>query len=389
MAVIAIVGGGTGGLLLAAMLSARHDVHMYEKGRLVGRKLLVAGNGGFNLTHSNDGEDLVASYTPSEWMRPYLLPFGSRDFRSWLSDIGIETYVGSSSRVFPVQGIKPAAVLKAILSQVRRNGTTIHTQHQWVGQSDNQLRFETSEGLVSVEADIIVYALGGASWTKTGSDGVWLPIFEGIGVDVKPFGASNCGWHIDHYEPPSTVQWTPLKNIACRTTKEWCRGELMLTDYGIEGSPLYKAMQDAHHTVDSLLWLDLKPDVDSAKIEQVLMERGRKSIKDVLLQRLHFTPGMHYLITQYTTRDQYTDPSSLATLIRALPLPLTRPRPIDESISTTGGVCVTAVNKDLDLKYLANTYVMGEMLDWDAPTGGYLIQGCASMAAFLARHLDG
>jgi uncharacterized flavoprotein (TIGR03862 family) len=388
MAVIAILGGGAAGLFLAAMLSGGHDVHLYEQARLVGRKLLVAGNGGFNLTHGEDAEALLSRYKPLDWVRPYISAFGSSQFRSWLIDIGIETYVGSSGRVFPVKGTKPITVLKALLDRIEQNGGVIHTEHKWVGQSGHTLYLDVKGESLEVEADVIVYALGGASWRKTGSDGSWLETFEKMGVTVQPFVASNCGWHLWDYQAPQSVAWTPIKNIACKTVGEWCRGELMLTDYGIEGSPLYMAMQQqTRKQVDHLL-LDLKPDMSIDRIKEMLGKRGRKSTTDVLRQRLNLTSGMLYLLKQYTTKEQYAHAGLLATSIKALKLPLLSPRPIDEAISTTGGICLTAVDDHLALNHLGDTYAMGEMLDWDAPTGGYLLQVCASMAAYLARHLE-
>lgn len=388
---VAIVGGGAAGLMLAAMLDPSMTVDLFEGSRLVGRKLLVAGNGGFNLTNDLDGTDLADKYDPPQFMATYLQRFGSADFRAWLLDIGVPTYVGSSGRIFPQRGIKPIQVLQALKYRLQKNEVCIHLSHRWTGQRKHSLHFVHEGNSLEFDYDTIVYALGGASWPKTGSDGRWLPILESYGVATAFFGPSNCGWHVTGHNLPSDKTWQPLKNIAVSIGSQYHRGELMVTDYGIEGSPLYLcqgAIREQYQANGSAtIYVDLKPDLTRQQLLDRYHSRRHQSMSEYLRRTLRLTATAKALLRQQTSKETYTTLELLVDAIKQLPIDLSQPRPLAEAISSMGGVTLDAVDADLQLRALPDTYVIGEMLDWDCPTGGYLLQGCASMAAYLAEHL--
>ncbi|WP_133272811.1 BaiN/RdsA family NAD(P)/FAD-dependent oxidoreductase [Hymenobacter radiodurans] len=396
---IAIIGGGPAGLLAAQHLAEDgHRVTVYDAQATVGRKFLVAGHGGFNLTHSEPlptfGKRYGAHY---ELFATFLTHFGPKQLRAWAGDLGVATFVGSSGRIFPTADYKPAQLLRAWLTRLAALGVVIKTRHRWLGfvpDSPNGLllRNEQTNEVFEICPPAVVLALGGASWAKTGSDGGWTAAFSEIGVRCTPFAPSNCGaeiaWGAFFKEK---VSRTPLKNIALTCEGQTMRGELMLTEYGVEGTPVYALTPALRAALSreqpAMLWLNLKPDLTHDQLLQKLSKpRGSKSWGAFLQQTLSLGPPIPTLLREVASPGTLTSsPESLAQLLQELPLPVSGLRPLDEAISTAGGVAWEELDENLMLHRRPGTFVAGEMLDWEAPTGGYLLQGCFSTGAWAAN----
>ncbi len=380
---VAIIGGGPAGLIAADRLADNCEVHLYEQGRTVGRKFLVAGEGGLNIT--NSAEDVLQHYTPSDRMRDALREFGPTALRTWLSELGVPTYVGSSGRVFPERGIKPAEVLKAIVERLKDKGVLIRTQHSFVG-FDEEVRpiIEHNGSRTSEQADRTLFALGGASWTKTGSTGEWLAHFEGIEVRTVPFQASNCGVEVDLPESLRVHAGKPLKNIAVTVGDHTIRGEATITEHGLEGNAIYPmvpAIREALLNGSAEFTIDLKPDLTTEQIEQKLRDAAWKE----RMAALRLDRPSVALLKAFTPVDRYLDGRTLSTDVKHVRIPVTALRPIEEAISTVGGIALDEVNEDFSLKKHPHLFVAGEMLDWDAPTGGFLLQGAFSTGSWAAE----
>ena len=392
---ITIIGGGPASLMLACSLdTSKYNVSIYEKNSALGRKFLVAGDGGFNLTHSEDKEQFVNRYHPKQFIEPFLNHFSNIDFRDWLKSIGIETYVGTSKRVFPVKGIKPIEVLNAIISVLKKNNISIHYNHEWKGWSNEQLTFQTSNNrIVNITTDIVVFALGGASWKVTGSNGEWTSYFEEKGIKINSFYPSNCAYKINwDSELIKQISGHALKNCEFICGSMQKKGEAVLTDFGIEGSGVYALSKEIREQIirnkKADLFIDFKPELSLEEIQNRFENRGKLSIKDVLEKKINLSSVQIQLLKFHTTKEEYSHRETISQLIKQFPLHLIGFAPIDEAISTVGGVDLEEVNQDLELKKLPNHFCLGEMLDWDAPTGGYLLQACFSMGKFLADKLN-
>jgi uncharacterized flavoprotein (TIGR03862 family) len=388
MTQVAIIGGGPAGLLAAEVLSVRHEVHLYEQGRLLGRKFLVAGDGGLNITNKAEGEDLYDHFTPKAFMQPMLEAFGPAELRKWLADLGVPTYVGSSGRVFPERNIKPAEVLTAMRDRLEQRGVHIHLQHTFVG-FDEQVRplVEREGERIPIEAQAVLFALGGASWPKTGSTGGWRAHFEAIGVSTVPFFASNCGVEC---QLPGSLQphaGKPLKNVVLQTAGRTVRGEVTITDHGLEGNaiyPLVPALREALAMGGAELFIDLKPDLSEEQIDRKVSDAAWKERPAALrLDR----PALA-LFKAFTPLDRYLDGRTWAHDIKHVRIPITALRPLDEAISTVGGIALSEVAPDLSLVRHPHLFVAGEMLDTDAPTGGFLLQGAFAMGLWAARGME-
>ncbi|MBO2009028.1 NAD(P)/FAD-dependent oxidoreductase [Hymenobacter negativus] len=395
----AIIGGGPAGLMAAQRLAeAGQRVRLFEAQATVGRKFLVAGHGGFNLSNSEALTAFAGRYGTEESRFTELLAhFSPGDLQAWAADLGIETFVGTSGRIFPVAAHKPADLLRAWLGRLRELGVEIHTRHRWLGFAGStgiRLRDETTGQELVLEPTATVLALGGASWTKTGSDGAWVLILQEIGVPVTAFAPANCGaevaWSAFFKEK---VGRAPLKNIALRVNDgPEVRGELMLTDYGVEGTPAYALTPQLRTALTrdaATLHLNLKADLSAAALVQKLKQpRGKASFPEFLKKVLHLGPPVPTLLREVRPDAAALAPEELAALLTALPLSVTGLRPLDEAISTAGGIPFAAVDEHLMLRARPGTFVAGEMLDWEAPTGGYLLQGCFSTGAWVARSVS-
>jgi uncharacterized flavoprotein (TIGR03862 family) len=395
MKIVAIIGGGPSALMLAAMLDEKkYHIHIYEKNAAVGRKFLVAGDGGFNLTHSESIESFIMRYTPHEFLEESLRSFTNLDLCDWLKSIGIETYTGSSKRIFPVKGIKPIEVLNAFLAKMKEKNVRVHTLHKWQGWNEtNQLIFQNKKKEIVVDADITVFALGGASWTVTGSDGAWLNIFKKKGIQILPFQASNCAYNVqwpDGFLNKNEGQW--LKNISVSTEDLVKNGELVITKFGLEGGAVYALSPLLRKQIRTngvaKINIDFKSTFSQEELIQKLSIKTTKSITQLLSAELKLTDTQIALLKTFVSKEDFLNIEKLTSLIKTFPVSLNGTAPIDEVISTVGGIALGEVDKNFQLNKLPNYYVLGEMLDWDAPTGGYLLQGCFSMAAWLAKGLN-
>lgn len=393
---VAIIGGGPAGLLAAQRLAeAGCRVTVYEAQATVGRKFLVAGHGGFNLTNAEDAAPFSARYGPQQAaFREFLRHFSPQHLRQWAAALGIDTFVGTSNRVFPLAAHKPADLLRAWLSRLRELGVTFRTRHRWLGFAGATgllVRNDTTGHEFEISPDATVLALGGASWAKTGSEGSWVPAFKAMGVECVPFAPSNCGAEVAWSAFfQGKVGRTPLKNIALHCGSERVRGEIMLTEYGLEGTPVYALTSALRGALaagsPALLFLDLKPDLtDEQLLTKLHKPRAGRSLPDFLRQQLRLGSPVPTLLREVAPPEATATPEALAHLLRRVPLPVQRLRPLDEAISSAGGVAWAELNEHLMLRRRPGTFVAGEMLDWEAPTGGYLLQGCFSTGAWVAQ----
>ncbi len=393
---IAIIGGGPAAMILAAELDTeKYQVTLYEKMPTIGRKFLVAGKGGFNLTHSEQIEMMAERYVPNSIFKKSFQHFDNNDLRAWLTSLGIESFVGSSKRVFPIKGIKPIAVLSAIKKKIKQNKVEIKTNHEWLGWNDDKhLLFKTKKGVIDVEADLVIFALGGASWAKTGSDGSWANIFQNKGITISTFQASNCAYKIDWKDDfISKNEGKPLKNISFRCGASIKKGEVVITKFGLEGGAIYALSPEIRGQLNSdekaAIFIDLKPALEFDVIRSRLDKtRGTKSWTQHIESQLKLNKVSISLLKNYISKEDFTNVEKLAFQIKNLPLIIEDFAPIDEAISTVGGVPLNEIDENFQLKKLPNHYAIGEMLDWDAPTGGYLLQACFSMGNLLASHLN-
>ncbi len=391
---ITIIGGGPASLMLACSLDAeKYNISIYEKNAALGRKFLVAGKGGFNLTHSENIEQFIERYHPKQFVEPFLNHFSNIDSRQWLKSIGIETYVGTSKRVFPVKGIKPIEVLYAIESVLKKNKVSIYYNHEWKGWENDDVKFSLGTETKVVKTEIVVFALGGASWKVTGSVGDWTSYFEGKGIHINPFYPSNCAYKINwNQELLKYISGQALKNCEFYCGNMRKKGEVVLTDFGIEGSGIYSLSTEIREQLirnqKAELYIDFKPELSLQEIQSRFENRGKLSIKDILEKKINLSATQIHLLKHQTTKETYNQPEMMSRWIKKFPLTISDFAPLDDAISTVGGIDLEEVNGKLELKKLPNHYCIGEMIDWDAPTGGYLLQACFSMGKYLANVLN-
>ena len=358
----------------------------------MGRKLLVAGKGGFNLTHSEPLPAFAERYTSTGFLLPALTHFSNEHLRQWLDRIGIPTFVGSSKRVYPEKGIKPIEVLQKMLAVLDGKGVRILAEHTWTGWGpDNALLFAEQP---PVKADYTVFALGGGSWEVTGSDGSWLPIFAKKGIATLDFKPANCAYQINWPAVFLTKnEGQPLKNIAISCANSTQIGEAVITRFGLEGNAIYALSPHIQAQLDqgqkATVFLDLKPMFTEEEILRRLRSSREKTMTSTLRRDLKLGATKMDLLQAFLPKETYLAPEKLAPNIKRLPLTLLGSAPLDEAISTTGGIPLDAVSDHYELLQIPQTFCIGEMLDWNAPTGGYLLQACFSMGVFLADYLGG
>lgn len=397
---IAIIGGGPAALMFAAFVDTeKFDVTIYEKNKQLGRKFLVAGKGGFNLTHSEDFQSFIERYTPNYFLKNPFNSFSNTDLRNWLETIGIPTFVGSSNRVYPKKGIKPIKVLRAIISVLENKGVQFKFEHEWKGWNENsELLFGKSAfrqaqcPMTEVKADKVVFALGGASWPVTGSKGDWLSLFEEKNIQTIPFQASNCAFKIDwKLDFIKSNEGEPIKNCAITCNGKTQKGEVVVTKFGLEGNAIYGLSPQIRTALKqnnvALITIDFKPTLTENDVLKKLTNSNNTKITEILRQDLKLSSVEIDLLKNYTTKTQFTSKEKLTKFIKAFPLNLIESAPIEEAISTVGGIHRNALSQYYEIENLPNHYCIGEMVDWDAPTGGYLLQGCFSMGYYLAKNM--
>lgn len=392
---VAIIGGGPSAMILAASLDAeKFAVTLYEKNSTLGKKFLVAGKGGFNLTHSEEINLFISRYKPELFLKNAITNFTNNDLQKWLKEIGISTYTGSSKRIFPEKGIKPIEVLNAIVSEIIKKGVTIVAGTKWIGfDSDNSLLLETKNGIVNGSADYVVFALGGASWKITGSDGTWLNYFKQKNIACNPFEASNCAYRIKWPEELlKTARGMAIKNCQFTCGNSFQLGEAVITESGIEGSGVYPLGHEVRKQLSNdnsaEIRVDFKPQNTIADLTTKLLARKKSSVTDYLIKDCNLGKAKTLVLKAMLTKAEFTDIQLLAEKIKNLPLPVTGLAAIDEAISTVGGIDLREVDENYQLKKMPRHFAIGEMLDWDAPTGGYLLQACFSMGNKLANYFN-
>lgn len=388
MKTVAVIGGGPAGLMAAEVLSGQGlQVDLYEAMPSVGRKFLVAGKGGLNLTHAEPMEQFVARYGPrAQQIGTLLEGFGPEELRAWCSGLGIETFVGPSQRVFP-KDLKAFPVLQKWMQRLRESGVTFHTQHRWNGWNQaGALSFTTPNGQLELQPDAVVLTVGGASWPKLGSDGAWVEVLLQAGCDVADLQPSNCGFDVswsDHFRERHAGE--PLKSVKLSFTNSEGetfarKGACLVTKNGIEGSLVYAASALIRDEIgqhgSATVTLDLAPDRTCEQlIKRLSIPRGSRTVSSHLRSKARLKGVETGLLREFAA-DAMQDPERLANAIKALPIPLTAARPMAEAISTAGGVRFEALDSSLMVQSRPGLFCAGEMLDWEAPTGGYLLTAC-------------
>ncbi|MBX7270637.1 MULTISPECIES: TIGR03862 family flavoprotein [Stutzerimonas stutzeri subgroup] len=383
---VAIIGGGPAGLMAAEVLGqAGVGVDLYDAMPSVGRKFLLAGVGGMNITHAEDYSAFVSRYGErADELRPLLDAFTPAALREWIHGLGIDTFVGSSGRVFPTD-MKAAPLLRAWLKRLRENGVHIHTRQRWLGWDEHgALRIAGPQGESLIDAHATLLALGGGSWARLGSDGAWVPLLAARGIAIAPLQPANCGFEVEGWSAHLRDKFAgaPLKTVSLALPGNAPRkGEFVLTATGIEGSLVYALSAPIREAINrdgaATVLLDLLPDRTLAQVASALARpRGSQSMAKHLHRQLKLDGVKAALLRELSDAASFQDPQTLATAIKALPIRLVRPRPLDEAISSAGGVPFDALDANLMLQQLPGVFCAGEMLDWEAPTGGYLLTAC-------------
>ena len=383
---VAVIGGGPAGLMAAEVLAQQGlSVEVFDGMPSVGRKFLLAGKGGLNLTHAEPLERLLGRYGPrSALLEPWLREWGPQALRDWALGLGIATFVGSSQRVFP-QDMKAAPLLRAWLHRLRESGVRFHMRHRWQGWDERGAWiFDSPQGLQARQPAAVVLALGGASWPRLGSDGAWWLRLQSRGVALAELSPSNCGFDVNwsaHFS--ARFAGEPVKSVSLSVDGQRQPGEFVVTATGVEGSLIYAASAALRDKLAAqgraVFELDLLPARSLDWVQRELAHpRGPRSLSTHLKSRLNLSGVKAGLLREVASKEVLTDPQQLAALIKALPVAVTAPRPVAEAISSGGGVRFEGLNDQLMLQVRPGVFVAGEMLDWEAPTGGYLLSACFS-----------
>jgi len=387
---IVIIGAGPAGLMAADVLSTSGmSVDVYEAKPSVGRKFLMAGKGGLNITHNEPMSNFIRRYDKPDWLKPMIDEFDAKSIVAWMENLGVPSFVGSSGRIFPIE-MKAAPLLRRWLSSLKKRGVRVHCRHTWQGFTDKgNLCFATVDGKKRVIADATILALGGGSWASLGSDGAWVSILADKGVNISPLLPSNCGFKAMWSPFMQSYYGKPLKNISGWIGDgEKREGEAVLTTYGIEGGLVYALSRPLREEIMAkgfaTLTLDLLPHITEAQLIVRLTSSAKQST-DNTWRKAGLDGVKGALIREILPKDKWSDPLSVAIYVKEFPITLTEMQPIDEAISTAGGVMRESMNMDLMLNTLPNVYCAGEMLDWDAPTGGYLLTASFASGVYAAK----
>jgi uncharacterized flavoprotein (TIGR03862 family) len=391
---VVVIGGGPAGLFAAEVASAGGArVSLYEAKPSVGRKLLVAGRGGLNLTHGEEIESFVKRYrgngSVTSWWAECMAEFSPMMLREWAAGLGVETFEQRTGRVYPRE-MKAAPLLRRWVARLREQGVALWMRHRWVGMErvatsgSWRLRFESPEGVSEIEAQAVIFAMGGASWSITGSDGTWREAMIKLGISVADWQAANCGWEVDWPEDVLAVEGKPMKNAMATAAGEVARGEFMVTRYGLEGGIMYQLGPALRGMEQPEVMIDLKPDVTEEQLCQKMASCAPASW-ETAIQRWRLGEAAAAVFAWQVRERGLSRIEDMARLVKALPVRLRCPRPVEEAISSAGGVEWSEITDDLGLRHWPGVYVAGEMIDWEAPTGGYLMQGCFATGYRAAR----
>ncbi len=385
---VIVIGGGPAGLM-AAEIIAQHgwQVDLYDAMPSVGRKFLLAGKGGMNLTHSESNDLFLSRYGARvAHLQPSMAAFDAMAIRDWALALGVSTFIGSSGRVFPVD-MKAAPLLRAWLHRLRSTGVRFHMRHRWLGWDQDTMLFDTPAGQLHVAADAVVLALGGASWARLGSDGAWVPLLKEKNIGLAPLQPANCGFDVawsDYFSQRFAGQplCSVIAHLCDQTGAPLSRqGQFVITEGGVEGSLIYALSAHLRDSISrdgkATLYLDLAPGKSPERVRnEVMHPRGSRSLSSHLKSRLGLDSLKIALLHECLSDDYFQQPERLAAAIKYLPLSTTAARPIDEAISSAGGVRFEALNSELMCVSKPGLFCAGEMLDWEAPTGGYLLSAC-------------
>lgn len=393
---IIIVGAGPAGLFCAYLLLQKgFNVDIYDQSSGVGKKFLIAGNGGLNLTHSEPIDQFALRYTHHEdRFKKLLAEFSPADLIEWCKKMGIETFVGSSQRVFPTEMSAGKFLLKWLDALKAFPNFNLHLKHQFKSiTKEKVLTFINEKGELKVNADQIVFCLGGASWKKTGSDGLWKSPLESIGIHVNQFLPMNCGFEYpwsDFFK--EKVNRAALKHVEINFNDRFAKGDLMITPYGIEGGTIYALSNFIRNEIlssgEATIHLDLRPGLShQALLKKLGSKNSKTTLSNHLRKCLNMDKTSFMLLKEVMHEDDFLTMESIAQNIKSLKIVLKGIRPIDEAISTSGGVCFSQLNPSLESKSISGIYFAGEMLDYEAPTGGYLLQACFSTAWIVAKNI--
>ena len=397
---IAVIGGGPAGLMAGEVLSAHGvKVDVYDSMPSLGRKFLMAGKSGLNLTHSEPFGIFVSRYGKRRrQIEPMLKQFGPAELRQWAHGLGIETFVGTSGRVFPAErGMKASPLLRAWLKRLTDSGVEFHPRHRWTGHiaaapgGSNLIRFNSPDGEKTIQADAVVLALGGGSWSRLGSDGAWVPWLEQAGAQIEPLKPSNCGFDVNwssHFR--QRFDGHPIKSVVLSFGSFHQQGEFIVTEEGVEGGLIYSASallrEEIYARGGAVMTLDLAPARPYEwLLERLSKPRGSRSMASHLEKMVSIKGVKAGLLREFLSQDDFTNIAGIAHSIKNLPVPLIATRPLDEAISSAGGVRFESLDEHLMLQSMPGVFCAGEMLDWEAPTGGYLLTACFA-SGYAAGH---
>lgn len=378
---VCIIGMGPAGLMAGAtLLKKGFEVHFFDHKKAAGRKFLVAGHGGFNLTHSEEKESFKLKFN-QQIIQDAFLAFDNLKWVDYLEEIGIKTYIGSSGKVFPEKGIKPIEVLNNWLERILKDGGFVHYSHKFIDFSEKEVFFIEKGKQISQTYDYLVLALGGASWKKTGSTGEWKDCLESKEILCEPFEASNSGFEFANWENIQELEGQTIKNIEVTFHETKKVGDIVITNYGLEGTPIYYVNKAYRENREGSLKIDFKPTKTVLEIKSIL-QNAKNNTEG--LKKLNLSKTAIQFLKKIISKADFSSNEILAEKIKQLELFPISLRPIDEVISTVGGISIDSITKDFELKKYKNVFACGEMIDWDAPTGGYLIQGCVSSGRAVA-----
>lgn len=381
---VVIIGAGPAGLMAATQLRGYNaEIVIVDQKSAPGRKFLVAGNGGFNLTHSEPLETFLQKYD-AEFIRSCVRIFPPEALRKWLLEIGIETIVGSSGKVFPLDSIRPIEVLNAWLKLLEAPTISWRFKTTFTAFTDKEITLQSAEKSEQLRYDYLLFATGGASWKKTGSDGKWTAAFDGHGIPLKPFEASNSGLEVFNDRWLEKYEGAIIKNVRLQAGETVVAGDLTVTEYGIEGKPVYAVNNWLRHHSMKGLFIDFKPQLSPEQVVKIV--KGAKNVREAIAD-LKLSGAVYHWLREELSKEAFTDPQIVSQCVKQFRPQIRGFRPVDEVISTVGGVSMEAVGLGGKLHGFENVYCCGEMLDWDAPTGGYLLQACFSTGYVVGRSL--